>query len=370
MNQQEIQFLFTLRYNPLRKYGERGVLDFIPGETNSESLENLLVKSIHDLTDGLPKVAISYSAGVDSNLVLTLLRKIRPDIKIELYTMMGSELDLATQLHEKYKLADRIHPVNPESVLLNIQKYVKMTGEPRWNVYHHVIAEAAKRDGNVLLLTGDGADELFGGYVFRYSKFMKDIQTKGFGTAYMGGHQNDWLILQDFFLKNFEWSMITGYLKKFESPLLTPLEQCMFADFNGKLTYDFIPTTRAIQNWHGIKISSPFLDKRVIDYALRIDAETKLTPDFSTGKLQLRELLEKNKVVVSNEKIGFTYNLVSDWNQKKHRSISIHPDTFDYIDYRWWERNGDEESDYRTINKLYQVICLSEYFKLRDKITI
>lgn len=368
LSEKEIQFLFTLRYNPLRKppIQRRDGLDFIT-TTDESDAEFRLKQSLKDLTGGLSRVAISYSAGVDSNVVLACLREIRPDIRIELYTTNGKEEKLTRELHEKYKLATSLKVIPTESVLLNIQKYVKMTGEPRWNVYHHVIAETAKSDGHSLLLTGDGADELFGGYVFRYKQFTQAYKTKSFQSAYMDGHRNDWLILQDFFLKNFKWSTISDYLGRFKSSFLSPLESIMYADFNGKLLYDFIPTSQAIQRWHGIKIASPFLDKTLIDHALRLDTNQKVSDDFSIGKIPLRNILLSKNIEVSNEKMGFTYDLINDWNNKKHRTLYMHPKTFDVIDYRWWERNNAEESDYRTINKIYQTICLSEYYKLLER---
>lgn len=369
MTPQEIQFLFTLRYNPFRKspIPAKTALDFVSG-TMEANVEDMIKNSISQLTTGLSRVALSYSAGVDSNVVLTCLREIRPDIKIELYTSDGKEKDMAIELFEKHKLADSIKIIQPESVLLNLQKYVKMTGEPRWNVYHHVISEAAKRDGHSLLLTGDGADELFAGYVFRYQQFQKKFETSGFAKSYLDGHKNDWLELQDFFLKHFEWSHIHSYLTtRFDSGFLNPIERVLYADFCGKLLYDFIPTSQAIQKWHGIKIASPFLERNLVNHALMLDVSTKLSDDYSIGKLPLRNILKRKEIEVSDNKMGFTYDLIKDWDNKKYRMVYLHPKTFDVVDYKWWERSSGEDTDYRIINKIYQTLCLSEYYKLQER---
>lgn len=363
MTPQDIQFLFTLRYNPYRQvsFKEREVLDFIPGDTNNVTLEYLLKKAVFNLVEGKDKVAISLSAGVDSNLVLALLQEVRPDIKIGCFCADGAEVEETRKLAANH----RFTVVTGDSVIKNIPQYVKITNEPRWNVYHHRIAEEAKSQGYDLLLTGDGGDELFGGYVFRYQALSQNLQ-KGFAKAHLEGHKNDYLLDQGGFLKNFKWDTIYSYLERFRSSYLTPIEATMWADFNGKLVYDLIPTTQAISKFHKIDIKSPFLVKGVVDYALRIDAETKLSPDLQVGKIPLRQMLEHRGIKVSDKKMGFTHDLVSDWNGNRGKNIYLHPKTFDIIEYKWFEHNSKEESDYRIINKLTQIICLSEWFKLQE----
>lgn len=362
-SEEEIQFLFTLRFNPNRKVSlqQRPLLDFIPGDTEQEIMENLIKDALIGSTNNLTKAAISLSAGVDSNVVLALLREVRPNLKLHAYISEGLEQEDAVELALKNDIPFTI--VKPESVLLNIPKYVKMSGEPRWNAYHHVIAEKAKADGFDMLFTGDGGDELFAGYVFRYQELMKYLD-EGFPRAYLMGHKNDYLLDQTGFFKHFRWETIYEYIRQYKSSFLHPIEWAMRADFNGKFIKDLVPTSQAIQRWHGIQISSPFTKQKVIEYALRMDFTKKITDDYSLGKLPLRKILDDRGIKISNKKMGFTYDLVNDWNNKKKRSIYLHPRTFDIIEYKWWENNSKETEDYRIINKIYQTICLSEYYKL------
>lgn len=368
MTPQEIQFLFTLRYNPLRKvnFKPRPVQDFLPDENHQDhhGLESALARSLLRIIKGKNKIAISHSAGVDSNVVLGLLRKANYSGEIWCLCMDGKEVQAAQKLADEKGANFMV--VEPESVMVNIAKYVQITGEPRWNVYHHKIAETAVKLGCEVLLTGDGADEIFGGYVFRYRQFLDSGYTY-FSEMYLDGHKNDRIRgMNEFFKNGWDSELIKGHLNQFNSSFLHGLEKVFYADFNGKLIYDFIPTSRAISAYHGIDIRSPFLDETVIDYGLAMPLEKKLDLVDMVGKLPLRKLLDSYGMDISKEKMGFTYDLVSDYNSHRGMWFDHHPKTFDMVNYKWMEENYKERSDYSVINKLAQIHCLSEWYKQND----
>lgn len=369
MTPQEIQFLFTLRYNPLRRvnFKPRPMQDFLPDENyqDQHGLESAIARSLLRITRGTNRIAISHSAGVDSNVILGLLKKANYSGEIWCLCMDGDEVQAAQKLAEENGANFMV--IEPESVMENIGKYVEITGEPRWNVYHHKVAETAVKIGCQVLLTGDGADEIFCGYIHRYKKFLENIHHMGFFTSVVGGHQNDFLDENRAYFKHFDMHKIFMHIHQFDSVFLSELERFMYADFNGKLIYDFIPTSRAIAAYHGIDVRSPFLDETVIDYGLAIPLSKKLDMENMVGKLPLRKLLDSYGMDISKKKMGFTYDLVGDFNKHRGMWFDHHPKTFDVINYRWMEENYKEREDYRVINKLAQIHCLSEWYKQNDK---
>ncbi len=50
-------------------------------------------------------------------------------------------------------------------------KLIDIVKEPRWNLYQYYPLEYGRRNSNVIY-SGDGGDEVFAGYTFRYNKFL------------------------------------------------------------------------------------------------------------------------------------------------------------------------------------------------------
>ncbi len=136
-----------------------------------DKLDELMKQSIalHLRSDA--KIGALCSGGVDSSLISAIATKINPNVSLYHAGVEGSGGE------EEYA----------EMVSKHINKeinYIKVSAETYWKVfpyltyisdlpiYHpndvslHYIAEKAKLDGVKVLLSGEGADELFGGYLW------------------------------------------------------------------------------------------------------------------------------------------------------------------------------------------------------------
>ena len=96
------------------------------------------------------------------------------------------------------------------------------------------------------LASGDGGDELFGGYTFRYKKFLSLIDTNSTPVekikAYLSCHERDHVTDQEeVFGKKarFSWECIYKTLIPYFDNTLSPIQQVFLADYNGKLLYNF-----------------------------------------------------------------------------------------------------------------------------------
>ena len=81
----EIRNLLTIRYNPEEQPIEKNIPKIFPNnsfKTNKKLLEKLLIESIKNECENHEKISVSLSGGIDSSLVLGLLRKTFPEKKI------------------------------------------------------------------------------------------------------------------------------------------------------------------------------------------------------------------------------------------------------------------------------------------------
>lgn len=360
---ENLKFLLTLRYNPKNRpaFPHKTLEDFTPTESdpNGIVIEKMLCDAIENKLKDYDSIGVSLSGGVDSSLVLALIRKVFPKKEILTYTMRmygaADETIRAKYLSKKYN-AQNVS-VHSFSILENMDYLVNMTDEPRWNTYPGFIAEVCKEVGHDILVTGDGADELFAGYVFRYSKFLNSMWRT---EDYLRCHENDWVEDQEQMLQNFNWDEIYPHLYKyFEGS--DPLTNCLLADYNGKLLHDFIPTTQAYSRKFGIPIFSPFLTEEIRNYSTHLSNKEKF--DGTLGKLQLRKISTRIGLEQHNEKIGMAPNLPKEWKDIGLfcRTALLNPNCKIYhelVNYSWVEKSINSLDDKRIVNKLTQLYAL------------
>ena len=269
------------------------------------------------------KFSISLSGGIDSSLCLALLRNNFPKAKITaisgVFENAYDESTYAKKLAEKFD-AD-FYPIDMESIYTKMPEIVYIAKRPRWNTYNHLIAKQAKKFSKILV-TGDGGDELFGGYVFRYKKFLELIKPndnwKSKTIKYLECHNRDWVPDQKFLFDKgikFDWDEIYNYFRPYFKNQLEPLKQVMLADFNGKLLHDFIPTGNAISSYYNIDRFSPFLDSEVQSFGLGLPTKSKYNRATDQGKIILRQINKRLKVKFMRSKHGFSPSLIFDWQK-------------------------------------------------------
>lgn len=375
-----------MRYNPVEKPHIKSAkwFDFQNGESDEVGIktEMLLNSAIEQSLSQEKSIAISLSSGIDSTLCLGLIRKAFPQKKIisicGIFDDGFNESIIAKKIAEKFDTD--FHIVNMSSIFTNMPEIISITKKPKWNTYTHLIAKKAKQLTNTLV-TGDGADELFGGYTFRYGKFLNllksDDDWKTKVTKYLECHNRDWVPNQENLFGsaiNFRWNVIYNYLKPYFNNELEPLKQVMLADFNGKLLHDFIPMGHEICNHYNIKGNSIFLNPKVISFALKLPIDQKYDIVTQKGKLVLRKIAKRLGIDHIDEKRGFSPSLFFDWNKhgkdickeyllQKHAYIYkrklINPD---WVSHAF--RIIDDDGDIRYLNRLISVLALEIWFRV------
>lgn len=386
----DIRNTLTLRYDPTIEVGPsvpKLVAEQVKVKRNgtypsSKDIEKELRKIISTaISKHNPKtISLALSTGVDSNLILALLRDEYPSLNIKCISVSFDEVSEATYAKKIAESKDTdFYNVTVDNPLKDLPFLISIVKEPRWNLYQYYFIEKSKKYSDILF-TGDGGDELFGGYTFRYTKFLKLLDEgddwKQRTIHYLECHERDWVPDQEkIFGENikFDWSSIYSLLRTYFDNDLDPLDQVFLADYNGKLIYDFVPTNHKFFNYLGVSGISPILDNKIIDMSLRIPPLVKFNKESNMGKIPLREILSgldsKN---VSDTKIGFGMDLKKLWissakeivistlsNASVFRDKIISSDFYDRS-----IRRIEETGDPRYISKMLQLLSLEIWYKM------
>lgn len=219
-------------------------------ESAAKQLQKFLRASIQKRLSGLKEVAVAFSGGLDSSIIAFMAKKIVPDVHLIHVSLPDQpESDDAKKAAEALGLPLHIFLYDEGAVEKVLSKIFWIIEEA--NSIHASIAvpifwtaEKTKEIGFKILLAGQGADELFGGY----KKYVRSYQKHGREKV----HQ---LIFND---------IIKLYKINFER------------DFK-------------ICNYHSVELRLPFVTYEMAKFASHLSPELKIKlPDDGLRKLVLR----------------------------------------------------------------------------------
>ena len=382
---ESIKQILTLRYSTNLETSSQKLVpeDFETKQiTNPENvIEQSIRKSIStELDSNSKKIGISLSSGIDSTLVLALLRKEFPSIDIESISVKFSESTDETDVSKKIskKFHTNHHILEIDNFLEELPKAISIVKQPFWDLHWYYLVKKMKSLTNVFL-SGDGGDELFGGYTFRYKKFLgltnENSNTKEKIISYLNCHERDWIPDQELIFGNeckFNWEEIYQILEPYFNNSLSNLTQVFLADYNGKLLHNMQPLYSSIHEHFDIQNITPIQNNQSIKLSCQIPNSMKYDYKTNSGKILLRHLAEKFDVknLISSKKQGFSVNTVNMWNSYG-KMIFLH--YFDksrliedkILNLNWIEKYVNKSTiDVRYVNKLLGILALEIWYRL------
>lgn len=191
---------------------------------------------------------ISLSGGLDSTIITYFLKERKPNgIAVIAQDFVSTDLTYCQMVSKQFKIPLTIYNVDTAEILGAIEDTIKILKnfndiEIRNNVVMYLAIKWAKDQGYQGIITGDGADELFAGYSFLVNKPQDQLDSE----------------IQ---------------------------RVCSVMHF---------PTQRIGESL-GIKIESPFLDEKIIEFAKKIPSDLKVRNEVEKrhGKWILRKMFEK-----------------------------------------------------------------------------
>jgi asparagine synthase (glutamine-hydrolysing) len=296
-----------------------------------ELIQTLISEDVSKKIESLnaKKLCIALSGGVDSTLILSLIRKSNPNIEIDAISIKFAnsvdETPNASKIAQKFEANH--HILSLENYLSELPNAISQIKLPFWDLHWYYVVKKSQTLSNILV-SGDGGDEVFGGYTFRYEKFLSLTSINSTPLekvkAYLSCHERDRVPDQESLFdhkSNFSWNSIYEKLLPYFDNPLSRLEQVFVADYNGKLLYNFNPINSRVAKNFGVHVIAPLLNKNLINYGLKIPSKFKYDQTKNIGKLPLRELLVKHQAdsLISKEKLGFNVNTINLWNSHGRR---------------------------------------------------
>ncbi len=163
-----------------QRYSEASPDDVVAeiGATLDLAVEQRLISDV--------PVGTLCSGGLDSSLVTAMAARHSTDLTVFNVAIQGvsdlDELIHARRLAEYFGLEFVSFPLNGETFRRELPKVVQQCDLPLTHpnsVAYHLICRVARSNGTVVLLSGEGADELFGGYD-RYRKTWRMLRIQSF----------------------------------------------------------------------------------------------------------------------------------------------------------------------------------------------
>lgn len=388
VNAEMIRNILTLRYDSSCKtsLGKKTWEDFAEkslignNEFIEQSIKNRIKNSLINSKES--HVSVALSGGIDSTLVIALLRETFPKIQIDAISVRFAdsidESEKATKIAEHFEATP--HVIEIKNYLEELPKAISIIKMPFWDIHWFYVVKKASSLSKVLV-SGDGGDELFGGYTFRYKKFLSNLKSS-FSPIdkvklYLNCHQRDWVPDQDklFGRKiNFSWDAIYTILSSYFDNPLPAINQIFLADFNGKLLYNWIPLNKSIHEFFGVESITPILSQEMISYATHLSNKIKYDETKNIGKIPLRSILKKYVPddLISPTKQGFSVNTVNLWNTEASQLCEKYLLNGNIVENGWinseWINSNllkmKNEPDVRYVNKFLGLLAFEIWYRL------
>lgn len=243
------------------------------------SFQKLFKNVINDWTNSDAKSGIFLSGGIDSSLILKFCnKKSRPKTFSFYYKKKNPELKKIKYILEKNSLRGHIFKFSDTNLYDDIKNYSSLFSQPLHDLGNLSLLKLCKmtrqRSKFKVILTGDGADELFAGYK-RHFDFQKSNQKRN-------------IILGNNILSVRRLKLVKKS-KKFN--FITPERLKKFNEIKKKnnldtiLSYDqtfflesYLNRSDLCSMKYGIELRPVFLDLRIFNFARRLKNSLKIQP--------------------------------------------------------------------------------------------
>jgi asparagine synthase (glutamine-hydrolysing) len=220
----------------------------------AKKLQKLLQHSVEKSVSGLKEVAVAFSGGLDSSIIASLAKDSGVDVHLVHVSLKNQpETEQAKEAAEKLGLPIHVYTYGEEDVEKVLPKVLWLIEEPdpikaSIGIPFYWTAEKTAKMGFKVMLAGQGADELFGGY----QRYVHDY------LAYGGEKLRE--------------TLFNDVLKMHETNFERDFKICTF---------------------HNVELRLPFATYQIAEFATELPLELKIEmKDDGLRKLVLRRVAE------------------------------------------------------------------------------
>jgi len=221
----------------------------------AKELQTLLEHSVKERVSGLKEVAVAFSGGLDSSTIAFLAKNSGVNVHLIHVSLENQpEIEYAKKAAEELKLPIHVHLYNEEDVEEVLPNILWLIEEPNpvktgIGIPVYWAAEKAAEMKLKVILAGQGADELFGGY----KRHINDYSRYG--------------------SKKVREAILNDIFKMYETNFERDFKIC---------------------NFHNVELRLPFATYQIAKFAMDLPLELKIgNQDSALRKLVLRRVAEK-----------------------------------------------------------------------------
>ena len=285
-----------------------------------ENLESLLVKHTEWLLRSHVPVGVFLSGGIDSTLLAALLNKSGTNNLISAYSVSFDSNDFDESNHAIKSAKTLGIPL--ELVHLDSSCITTFFSEVNFDNLDFIgdtsflptyfLSKAAGRDVKVVL-TGDGGDEIMGGYnrhIFAYDKSIKyqilRVVIKFFKFTHIFMSSIASLVGKEQLRRKIDKAFNSK--SSFNGANHSSLDEFGFSDLMARDFIYYLPTVLSKVDsatmYHGIEARTMYLNQEIVDFCFKLNLSQLF--GGGAGKKLFRKILRNYGIVISKRKMGFT----------------------------------------------------------------
>jgi asparagine synthase (glutamine-hydrolysing) len=291
---------FDVNNVELKKYSDDEIIN------NIDVLLNNAVEKRLNIAD-VP-VGILLSGGLDSSLITAISKKYKEELNTysigfnTINNEIGNEFYYSDLIADDFKTSHNKYNISNDDLYRNLDTVISNMSEPMVSQDSSAFFLLAKNVSlsNKVVLSGQGADEVFGGY-FWYEQIMKDqsrndteILSKYYFDRTFDNYCN--AINEKYINTNNVFNEINNKFKEMDQDLPV-LDKVLRLELSTLIIDDPVKRVDNMTMSHSLEARVPFLDIDLIKFMLSVKSEKKIN---KTDKYYLKKLSErylKNEVI-------------------------------------------------------------------------
>jgi len=335
-------------------------------------MDKLFQENANFIKADIPYFSV-VSGGIDSSLVSKYLKEQSNAAPNYICLQFPGKDNVASEVinFEKF-LHSKINQVNVdidlfENFLEESYKSICMPLPTHSFISQAILAREVSQNGSKILFTGDGGDELFGGYEF-YKTIDYDKEYKYNPSIYSGIFEqgitfNDFDINEDLYQSNNIWLNAKKHYEKF-GLIESNINSILLLDTEIQLESVGIRASDTMSMMSSVESRGFFLTKRIIEFALNLPAINKID---SKGKIETRPLMKNlfsknfNKSLLK-PKQGFS-GFPNESMKRNIHNFSISREYLDIVEFENLEIKNNLSLEWKLLNVEYFLKTFSNYAK-------
>ena len=329
-------------------------------ENYSYNISKLLNESVkkHSVSD--QPVGTFLSGGIDSSIITYMYKDISSSFKCftaDFKNKDQSDSIYASKVSQSLGIEHSHKDMSGIDHLELLDELIPYIDEPVYDssmLPTYALSKMAKEEGISVLLAGNGADEVFGGYKRHYARFTdflrgrlswisipiikifarifgryfhKIIQLKfryiGYAIVYSGNNLNILATMSSVKLKRIEYNLKKYFTRNTKPAKQSFRDKMKLIDFNCYLLDNGLSILDKCTMAASIEGRVPYLDHKILEYAFNENNAENQKEDYTLSKQALRDIVKNSKIsyLMKRNKLGFNMPLNEILRNDKNKEI-------------------------------------------------